>query len=45
MHSSLDNVSEPTDDLPKAFKSIAHNVFMLSLVTADVEDGLGNLTT
>ena len=45
MQNSLDNVSDPTDDLSKAFRKVVHFVFMLSLITADVEDGLWNPTT
>lgn len=44
MHNSLDNVSDPTDDPSKAFRKVVYFVLMLSLITADVEDGLWNPT-
>lgn len=38
MHNSLDSVSHRTDDLSMDFRKVVHFVFMLSLMTADVED-------
>lgn len=42
MHNSLDSISDPTDDLSMDFRKVVHFVFMLSLMTADVEDGQSN---
>lgn len=39
MHNALDSISDPTDDLSMDFRKVVHFVFMLSLMTADVEDG------
>lgn len=45
MDNSLDDVSDPTDDLSNAFRKVVHFVLMLSLITADdVENGLWNPT-